>query len=97
MLPGTESTVTEDIQASGWFEAGNGTVYGMNCSLDQIFVSSNIEPVNHCVVDSNLYPSEFNQGAPVSDHCMIYADLKFDFDAVMQKKLKAIATGSLSN
>lgn len=88
ILPGIESTVTGNVAASHFHVDGNGTAFCDAC-YDQIFVSSHITAEGYKVVDSNLYPVPAASNAPVSDHCMIYADLKFDFDAIMQEKLIA--------
>jgi hypothetical protein len=86
ILPGIESTVTADNASTHYHIDGNGTAFCDTC-YDQIFVSSHITAEGYKVVDSNLYPVPAASNAPVSDHCMIYADLKFDFDAIMQEKL----------
>lgn len=86
ILPGIESTVTGNVAASHFHVDGDGTAFCDAC-YDQIFVSSHITAEGYKVVDSNLYPVPAASNAPVSDHCMIYADLKFDFDAVLQEKL----------
>ena len=86
ILPGIESTVTGNVAASHFHVDGNDTAFCDAC-YDQIFVSSHITAEGYKVVDSNLYPVPAASNAPVSDHCMIYADLKFDFDAIMQEKL----------
>lgn len=86
ILPGIESTVTGNVAASHFHVDGDGTAFCDAC-YDQIFVSSHITAEGYKVVDSNLYPVPAANNAPVSDHCMIYADLKFDFDAIMQEKL----------
>ena len=88
ILPGIESTVTADNASTHYHVDGNGTAFCDAC-FDQIFVSSHITAEGYKVVDSNLYPVPAANNAPVSDHCMIYADLKFDFDAIMQEKLIA--------
>lgn len=88
VLDGHESSVTADLASTHFFVAGDGKAYCDAC-YDQIFIGSNIEAVGHSVVDSNLYPVESLGGVPVSDHCMVYADLKFDFDAVMNAKMVA--------
>lgn len=88
VLEGYESTVTANLEARFFHEATNGKIYCDAC-YDQLFVDSNVSVVGYNVVDSNMYPIESLGGVPVSDHCMVYADLKFDFDAAMQKKLKA--------
>jgi hypothetical protein len=88
ILPGIESTVTGDNASTHYHVDGNGTAFCDTC-YDQIFVSSHITAEGYKVVDSNLYPVPAANNAPVSDHCMIYADLKFDFDALMQEKLIA--------
>lgn len=90
VLDGTDSTVTADLQDRYFCKADNDKVYCI-ASYDQIFIGSNITAENFGVVDSNFYPVESLGGLPVSDHCMVYADLKFDFDAVMQAKLREIA------
>ena len=90
VLEGTESTVTATAQNKYFCKADNDKVYCI-CCYDQIFVGANITAETYGVVDSNLYPVESLGSVPVSDHCMIYADLKFDFDAVMQAKLREIA------
>lgn len=91
VLAGYVSTVTADLTATHFAVADNGKVYCDAC-YDQIFIGANIQAVDSNVVDSNLYPVESLAGAPVSDHCMIYADLKFDFDAIMQRKLNDAMT-----
>lgn len=70
-------------------EAGYNPIhYGVsttvnNQAIDQIFIGPNIRCVNLNVVDSNDYPVVINgQSMYVSDHCLLYADLVFDFDAV---------------
>ena len=88
ILPGIESTVTADQASTHYHVDGDGTAFCDTC-YDQIFVSSHITAEGYKVVDSNLYPVPSANNAPVSDHCMIYADLKFDFDAIMQEKLIA--------
>ena len=88
VLEGYESTVTADLAPTNFFVASDGKAYCDAC-YDQIFIGSNIQAVGHSVVDSNLYPVESFGGVPVSDHCMIYADLKFDFDTVMNAKMVA--------
>ena len=90
VLDGTDSTVTADLQDKYFCKADNDKVYCI-ASYDQIFIGSNITAENFGIVDSNLYPVESLGSVPVSDHCMVYADLKFDFDAVMQAKLREIA------
>jgi hypothetical protein len=88
VLAGYESTVTANIAASHFALAGDGKVYCDAC-YDQIFIGGNITAKGYTVVDSNLYPTTTESGLPVSDHCLVYADLQFDFDAVMQAKLAA--------
>ena len=88
ILPGIESTVTGNNASTHYHVDGDGTAFCDTC-YDQIFVSSHITAEGYKVVDSNLYPVPAANNAPVSDHCMIYADLKFDFDAIMQEKLIA--------
>lgn len=95
VLAGYESTVTADIAASHFALAGNGKVYCDAC-YDQIFIGSNITAKGYTVVDSNLYPTTTESGTPVSDHCLVYADLEFDFDAVMQTKLSEAIANSQS-
>lgn len=90
VLNGHDSTVTANLQSKYFCKADNGKVYCIAC-YDQIFIGANITAENFGVVDSNLYPVESLGSVPVSDHCMVYADLKFDFDAVMQAKLADIA------
>lgn len=90
VLEGKESTVTADLQNKYFCKADNDKVYCIAC-YDQIFIGANITAETYGVVDSNLYPVESLGGVPVSDHCMVYADLKFDFDAVAQSKLVDIA------
>lgn len=90
VLEGTESTVTATAQNKYFCKADNDKVYCI-CCYDQIFVGANISVETYGVVDSNLYPVESLGDVPVSDHCMVYADLKFDFDAVIQSKLADIA------
>ena len=70
-------------------EAGYNPIhYGVsttinNQAIDQIFIGPNIRCVNLNVVDSNDYPVVISgQSMYVSDHCLLYADLVFDFDAV---------------
>lgn len=90
VLDGTDNTVTADLQDRYFCKADNDKVYCI-ASYDQIFIGSNITAENFGIIDSNLYPVESLGSVPVSDHCMVYADLKFDFDAVMQAKLREIA------
>lgn len=93
MLPGTESTVTGDTQAKVYYKVGDK----VHClvSYDQIFVTPNISMISYGVVDSNKYPLiTVANNPPVSDHCMVYADLQFDFESAMQNKLKDIAITS---
>ena len=53
-------------------------------SIDQIFMGENISLIDYDIVNSNDYPVTINgQDVPISDHCMVYADLAFDFDAVL--------------
>ena len=53
-------------------------------SLDQIFMGANITCADYDIVNSNDYPVTISgQELPISDHCMVYADLIFDFDAVL--------------
>jgi len=90
LLPGTESTVTGDTQQKMFYKVGD-TVHCL-CAYDQIFVTPNVSMTGYKIVDSNMYKIDTVKGnPPVSDHCMIYADLKFDFESVMQNKLKDIA------
>ena len=89
-LPGYESTVTADLQNKYFCKADNGKVYCI-AAYDQIFFSANVSMDNYGVIDSNRYMMESDVSKVISDHCMIYADLKFDFEAVAQNKLKDIA------
>lgn len=89
VLDGHSSTVTGNTTSNSFFNV-DGEVHCL-CAYDQIFIGSNITAENFGVVDSNFYPVESLGSVPVSDHCMVYADLKFDFDAVMQAKLREIA------
>ena len=53
-------------------------------SLDQIFMSNHITCIDYEIVNSNDYPVTISgSDVPISDHCMVYADLSFDFDAVL--------------
>lgn len=54
-------------------------------SIDQIFMDENISCIEYFIVDSNDYPVAALSDSPISDHCMVYADLQFDFDAVLEQ------------
>lgn len=54
-------------------------------SIDQIFMSENISCIEYFIVDSNDYPVAALSDSPISDHCMVYADLQFDFDTVLEQ------------
>lgn len=51
-------------------------------AIDCIFFGPNISLVSCDVVDTAQYPVPYFNGAPLSDHYFLYADLAFDFDAV---------------
>lgn len=60
------------------------TVTDGSTSIDQIFMGSNISCLYYDVVNSNNYQVEISgNDNPISDHDMVYADLQFDFDAVL--------------
>lgn len=53
-------------------------------SIDQIFMGSNISCADYEIVNSADYQVKISgSNYPISDHCMVYADLVFDFDAVL--------------
>jgi hypothetical protein len=90
VLDGHDSTVTAELEDKYFCKSSDDKVYCL-ASYDQIFIGANITAECFGVVDSNLYPVEALGGVPVSDHCMVYADLRFDFEAVQQAKLRNIA------
>ena len=51
-------------------------------SMDNIFVSSHINVLGYDIIRSTNYPLE--DGRPLSDHDLVFADLQFDFDAVLK-------------
>ena len=59
-------------------------------SIDQFFVSSNINVVNFGVVNGYEYAYTENSNAgyvPISDHDFIYADVEFVYDDIINKQL----------
>ena len=53
-------------------------------SIDQIFMGANITCAGYDIVPSSEYTCMVGDTEqPVSDHCMVYADLIFDYDAVL--------------
>lgn len=53
-------------------------------SIDQIFMGQDITCAYYDIVNSNDYLVPISgQNLPISDHCMVYADLIFDFDALL--------------
>lgn len=55
-------------------------------SIDNIFVSEHINVLNYDIIMADKYPiNESGQGGrPLSDHDLVFADLQFDFDAVLK-------------
>ena len=51
-------------------------------SMDNIFVSSHINVLGYDIIRSTNYPVGNN--LPLSDHDLVFADLQFDFDAVLK-------------
>ena len=47
--------------------------------IDNVFISSNMKCINWNIVDSRDYPIPGVSGGAVSDHCMVYADVIFDY------------------
>lgn len=55
-------------------------------SMDNIFVSEHINVLGYDIIMSDQYPiNDSGQGGrPLSDHDLVFADLQFDFDAVLK-------------
>ena len=52
--------------------------------IDQIFMGENVSCAYYDVVDSSDYLVKINgQDLPISDHNLVYADIIFDYDAVL--------------
>ena len=65
------------------------TVTDRTVSIDNIFTSSNIKCLYYNVVNSGdwMYkPNSSSSPVPVSDHDFLYADLQFDFEAVIEAR-----------
>ena len=65
------------------------TVTDRNNSIDNIFVSSHITCLYYNVINSNDWkytPTGATTPIPVSDHDLLYADLQFDFEAVLNAR-----------
>lgn len=61
------------------------TVTGGGTSIDQIFMGANISCLYYDVVDSNKYTVTIDGNTvPISDHDFVYADLQFNYWAVIQ-------------
>lgn len=57
---------------------------GHNQFIDQIFMGKNVSCAYYDAVDSNDYLVKLSgQDLPISDHNLVYADLIFDYDAVL--------------
>jgi endonuclease/exonuclease/phosphatase family metal-dependent hydrolase len=65
------------------------TVTERNNSIDNIFVSNNITCLYYDVINSSEWmfkPTPTSSPIPVSDHDLLYADLKFDFETVISAR-----------
>ena len=65
------------------------TVTERNNSLDNIFISSNITCLYYDVINSGDWkykPTPSSNAQAVSDHDLVFADLQFDFEAVIEAR-----------
>lgn len=75
--PGVSKTVTTD-----------NTQAKDNNSIDQIWVSSNIDVLDYGIVSSNDYQIyDMSQMVPLSDHDFLWADLYFDYTGLVTPEL----------
>ena len=77
--PGWSKTVTDSDTA------GNNN----NSSIDQIFVSKNINILDYNIINGNDYQWYKSNGTgsfPFSDHDLLYADLQFVYDDLITKE-----------
>lgn len=84
--------VWAQFAAAGLTPVHNGkseTVTERNNSIDNIFISSNIHCLYYNVVNSTEWmytPPSASSPVPVSDHDILYADLQFDFETVLDAR-----------
>lgn len=79
-----EKPVWSKIENAGFSKAHDGTsmtVTDQSQSIDQIFFTKNMEVIYYNVINSNLYKFSRNgKENPVSDHDLVFADLKLNYD-----------------